>query len=144
MKILFIGGTGNISTDCAALLHKRGHEISVITRGKSRVRLAYNSIVADRKNLEAMRKTLDGVTADVVINFLGYELPDVETDYALFAGKVSQYRVHQHSDGLCQTASPTPDHRRITAGQSLFKLRPEESWSANDGYWNAVRPTHFP
>jgi predicted dinucleotide-binding enzyme len=34
MKILFIGGTGNISTDCAALLHQRGHEISVVTRGK--------------------------------------------------------------------------------------------------------------
>jgi hypothetical protein len=26
MKILFIGGTGNISSDCAALLHRRGHE----------------------------------------------------------------------------------------------------------------------
>jgi nucleoside-diphosphate-sugar epimerase len=91
MKILFIGGTGNISTDCAALLHQRGHEISVVTRGRSRVRLAYHSIVADRKDLEAMRKALDGVTADVVINFLGYELSDVETDHALFAGKVSQY-----------------------------------------------------
>jgi nucleoside-diphosphate-sugar epimerase len=91
MKILFIGGTGNISTDCAALLHKRGHEISVVTRGKTRVRIAYNSIVADRKDREAMRKALNGVTADVVINFLGYELSDVETDFALFAGKVSQY-----------------------------------------------------
>ncbi|HUJ09563.1 MAG TPA: NAD-dependent epimerase/dehydratase family protein [Verrucomicrobiae bacterium] len=91
MKILFIGGTGNISTDCAALLRKRGHEISVVTRGKSRVRLAYDSIVADRKNLGAMQKALEGVTADVVINFLGYEMADVETDYALFAGKVSQY-----------------------------------------------------
>ena len=29
MRILFIGGTGNISTDCAALLHERGHEIVV-------------------------------------------------------------------------------------------------------------------
>ena len=91
MKILFIGGTGNISTDCAALLHQRGHKISVVTRGKSRVRIAYDSFVADRKNLEAMRKALDGVAADVVINFLGYELSDVETDYALFAGKVGQY-----------------------------------------------------
>ena len=91
MKILFIGGTGNISTDCATLLHKRGHEIGMVTRGKSRVRIAYNSVVADRKNLDAMRKALDGVAADVVINFLGYELSDVETDYALFAGKVAQY-----------------------------------------------------
>ena len=91
MKILFIGGTGNISTDCAALLHKRGHQISVVTRGRSRVRLAYDSVVADRKDLDAMRKALDGVAADVVINFLGYEPSDVETDFSLFAGKVNQY-----------------------------------------------------
>lgn len=91
MKILFIGGTGNISTDCAALLHKRGHEISVVTRGNVRVPPAYHAISADRKNLDAMRRALDGVAADVVINFLGYELSDIETDYALFAGKVSQY-----------------------------------------------------
>jgi nucleoside-diphosphate-sugar epimerase len=91
MKILFIGGTGNISTDCAALLHKRGHQISVVTRGKSRVRTAYHSIVADRKDREALRSGLDGVAADVVINFLGYERSDVETDFSLFAGKVNQY-----------------------------------------------------
>ena len=91
MKILFIGGTGNISTDCAALLHQRGHEISVVTRGNVRVPGEYRSITADRKNLDAMRRALDGVAADVVINFLGYELSDIETDYALFAGKVSQY-----------------------------------------------------
>jgi len=35
MNILFIGGTGNLSTDCAALLHKRGHNIFVIHRGRS-------------------------------------------------------------------------------------------------------------
>jgi nucleoside-diphosphate-sugar epimerase len=91
MKILFIGGTGNISTDCAALLHERGHEIIVVTRGQARVPGEYRSVTADRKNLDAMRHALDGVTADVVINFLGYDLPDIETDYALFAGKIRQY-----------------------------------------------------
>jgi nucleoside-diphosphate-sugar epimerase len=35
MNILFIGGTGNISTDCAALLAQRGHRISVLTRGRN-------------------------------------------------------------------------------------------------------------
>ena len=91
MKILFIGGTGNISTDCAALLHERGHEIIVVTRGNARVPSEYRSITADRKNLDTMRRALDGVMADVVINFLGFELSDIETDYTLFAGKVRQY-----------------------------------------------------
>jgi len=38
MNILFIGGTGNISTDCAALLHERGHQIGVVTRVNALVR----------------------------------------------------------------------------------------------------------
>ena len=91
MKVLFIGGTGNISTDCAAVLHQRGHEISVVTRGNAPVPPEYRSVKADRKNLDAMRRALDSAPADVVINFLGYELSDIATDYELFAGKIRQY-----------------------------------------------------
>ena len=87
VKILFIGGTGNISTDCAALLHQRGHSIAVVTRGKVTVPSFYHAVKADRRDSSA----LAGITADVVINFLGYERPDVETDYAVFAGKIRQY-----------------------------------------------------
>jgi nucleoside-diphosphate-sugar epimerase len=91
MRILFIGGTGNISTDCASLLHQRGHEISVVTRGNAPVPPAYRSVKADRKSRDTMRRALDGAPVDVVINFLGYDLPDIETDYELFAGKIRQY-----------------------------------------------------
>lgn len=91
MTVLFIGGTGNISTDCAALLHKRGHEILVLSRGQNQVPVQYRAIQADRKNPEAMRSALKGAKPDVVINFLGYELSDVEADYTLFKGGVRQY-----------------------------------------------------
>jgi nucleoside-diphosphate-sugar epimerase len=91
MKILFIGGTGNISTECAALLHERGHEILVLTRGRSAVPPGYRAIVADRKDAAAMRTALKGLRPEVVINFLGYDLPDVQVDYELFNGVVRQY-----------------------------------------------------
>ena len=91
MKILFIGGTGNISTDCAALLHERGHEILVLTRGRAPVPSGYRPIVADRNAPAAMRAALAGVQPDVVINFLGYDLPEVQADYELFQGAVGQY-----------------------------------------------------
>jgi nucleoside-diphosphate-sugar epimerase len=91
MRILFIGGTGNISTDCCALLHQRGHEILVISRGGSAVPPEYRRLCADRHDLNAMRSALKGANPDVVINFLGYELEDVRLDYELFAGDVRQY-----------------------------------------------------
>ena len=51
----------------------------------------YRAIQADRKDAAAMRAALKGVQPDVVINFLGYDLPDVQMDYELFNGAVRQY-----------------------------------------------------
>jgi nucleoside-diphosphate-sugar epimerase len=91
MKILFLGGTGNISADCAALLHKRGHEIIVVSRGRTPVPTEYRAIHADRKDLPAMRAALRGIQPDVALNFLGYEVTDVQTDFDLFSGGLGQY-----------------------------------------------------
>ncbi len=91
MKVLFLGGTGNISTDCASLLHESGHEITVLSRGKVAVPPQYSAVCADRKDPEAMGATLQRIKPDVVINFLGYDLTDVQTDVAIFKGRVRQY-----------------------------------------------------
>ncbi|HSU53616.1 MAG TPA: NAD-dependent epimerase/dehydratase family protein [Candidatus Dormibacteraeota bacterium] len=91
MKILFIGGTGNISTDCAALLQSRGHEIQILTRGRTAVPPGYRPIRADRKDSAGMRTALADARPDVVLNFLGYELSDVECDFELFKGSIQQY-----------------------------------------------------
>ena len=91
MKVLFIGGTGNISTDCAELLYQRGHEIYVVTRGRSFVPPQYHSVRADRKDPVAMRAALNGVAPEAVLNFLGYDLAEVQSDVALFAGTIQQY-----------------------------------------------------
>ena len=91
LTILFIGGTGNISTECAALLHSRGHRIQILSRGRLGVPTGYQAIVADRKDAAAMRSALQGAQPDVVINFLGYELPELQLDVELFKGRVRQY-----------------------------------------------------
>jgi nucleoside-diphosphate-sugar epimerase len=91
MKILFIGGTGNISAECAALLHGCGHEILVLSRGQAAVPSEYRAIRADRKDPAAMRAALGGMEPDIVLNFLGYDVPEVQADFELFRGKVRQY-----------------------------------------------------
>jgi nucleoside-diphosphate-sugar epimerase len=91
MMILFIGGTGNISAECAALLYERGHEILVLSRGQTAVPPHYRAIRADRNDPAAMRAALQGVQPDVVLNFLGYDVPELQIDYELFRGAVRQY-----------------------------------------------------
>src|SRR5262245_16161202 len=91
MNILFLGGTGNISSECAALLAERGHRILVLTRGHSAVPVGYTAIRAERKNAAAMGDALRELELDVVINFLGYDLEDVHLDFELFQNRVRQY-----------------------------------------------------
>jgi nucleoside-diphosphate-sugar epimerase len=91
MKILFLGGTGNISTECAALLHEQGHEIIVLSRGRTPVPPKYRALKAERKDVEALRAALRGVQPDVAINFLGFEPNDLEVDFAVLNGALRQY-----------------------------------------------------
>ena len=91
MNILFIGGTGNISAECAAWLRQRGHEVWILSRGNIEVPAEYRALPADRKDPAAMRAALENVQPEIVLNFLGYELSDVRLDYDLFAGAVRQY-----------------------------------------------------
>jgi nucleoside-diphosphate-sugar epimerase len=91
MNILFIGGTGNISTDCAALLHQQGHKIYILSRGRNPLSTEYTAVRADRKDLSAARSALKGIRLDAVLNFIGYEVADIELDFQLFSGAIGQY-----------------------------------------------------
>jgi nucleoside-diphosphate-sugar epimerase len=91
MRVFFIGGTGNISAECAALLHAQGHEITILSRGSNPMPSQYRALVGDRKDAPWMRAALADSKPDVVINFIGYELADVQLDATLFDGRVRQY-----------------------------------------------------
>jgi len=91
MNILLLGGTGNISTDCAALLHDRGHHVLVLTRGRTPVPAEYTALVADCKDVNSLRRAVADVGIDVVIDFIGYDVPDLETTYEVFRDRVQQY-----------------------------------------------------
>jgi len=93
MKILFIGGTGNISMACTRLALAQGHEVYLLNRGKSVKSLpkGAHSLVADAQDEVALKAATEGLTFDVVANFIAFEPKDVERDIRLFAGKTGQY-----------------------------------------------------
>ncbi len=91
MHILFIGGTGNISAACAKLLHRRGHRIITVTRGRSPVPPAYTAVHADRYDRQSLAAAVAGVPVDVVVNFLGFTPAELEIDCAVFRDRVRQY-----------------------------------------------------
>jgi nucleoside-diphosphate-sugar epimerase len=151
MQILFIGGTGNISTDCAALLHERGHEILVVSRGRSAVPAEYRTVVADRKDAAAFRAALGGLKPEVVINFLGFDLPEVQADYERFRGAIRQYVFISSATVYARPPARLPFTEESPVGNTWWdyaqkKLACEEwlrqRW-AEDGFpVTIVRPSH--
>jgi len=93
MKILFIGGSGNISAACTRLALKKGHEVFALNRGNSKDNLptGVQTLTADINDLDATKRALDGHIFDVVANFIVFTPSDIKRDIALFLGKTDQY-----------------------------------------------------
>ena len=91
MHLLFLGGTGNISTAVVELLLARGHRISILTRGRQAAPVGVRLLAADRHDEAAMRHVVGNDWPDVVVNFIGYTPEEVALDHALFAGHIRQY-----------------------------------------------------
>ncbi len=91
MKVLFIGGTGNISTPSSRLAIHKGIELFHLNRGKNKVEVAgVQTILGDITKPE----TLSGLKKhqwDVVVNWIAFTPEDIERDLSLFNGKTKQY-----------------------------------------------------
>ncbi|MGD0463264.1 MAG: SDR family oxidoreductase [Tepidisphaeraceae bacterium] len=93
MKVLFVGGTGIISTACVRLAAQRGMEVHVLNRGKTQAELPpdVKAIHADIQDENQAGAALENRTFDVVANFVNFVPKDIERDFRLFRDKVGQY-----------------------------------------------------
>lgn len=91
MRILFLGGTGIISTACVELALRRGHEVHVLNRGHRSVPAGARAHIADLSNEENVRRSLGPMTWDSVVDFLCYTPADAERDLRLFRERTGQF-----------------------------------------------------
>jgi nucleoside-diphosphate-sugar epimerase len=93
MKVLFIGGTGVISTAATSLAAARGIDLHVLNRGKRAVDLPRGVVEmrADIHDPASLHRALEGHVWDAVVNWIAFTPGDVERDVALFRGKTRQY-----------------------------------------------------
>src|SRR6266508_2848769 len=95
MEILFIGGTGIISSACADLTVAQGHELFILNRSISKkypVPQGATVLQADVYTDEArLARLLAGHHFDVVVDYLAYTVNDIERDLRLFRGKTDQF-----------------------------------------------------
>lgn len=94
MKVLFIGGTGIISSACANLAVERGIELYLFNRGNTTKRPVPEGariINADIRDPQSARAALHGHTFDAVVDFIAFTPEHIQASLDLFRGKTGQY-----------------------------------------------------
>lgn len=116
MKVLFIGGTGFISSAVSRLAIERKFELCLLNRGqRSQALPGSRSFAADVRLPGEAEKALRGIQFDVVVDWIAYTTADIERDLHLFQGRVKQF-IFISSASVYQKP---PDHYLVTESTPL-------------------------
>lgn len=94
LSVLFLGGTGVISSACVALAVERGLDVTALTRGHSDTRPlpeGARAVTADADDPVALRAALDGRHYDAVVDFVGFVPAQVEARLEALRDRTGHY-----------------------------------------------------
>lgn len=91
MKILFLGGTGIISTACTQLAIARGFDVTLLNRSQRAPMAGAAQLVGDVADPAGVARALAGKTWDAVVDFIAFDAAAVEQRLEWFRGKMGQY-----------------------------------------------------
>jgi nucleoside-diphosphate-sugar epimerase len=93
MKVLFIGGTGVISSACAQLAVARGIDLYLFNRGQTTRPIPQGAhiLLGDVRDSASVKSAIGDATFDVVVNWINFTPEHVEADIERFRGRTGQY-----------------------------------------------------
>ena len=93
MKVLFIGGTGVISSACTRLAVSRGIDLYLLNRGQTDRPIPDGSSIlrGDIRDRASVERALGDMTFDAVVDWVAFTPDHVEADINLFRGRTGQY-----------------------------------------------------
>ena len=94
MRVLFIGGSGIISSACSRLAAERDIDLFVLNRGLSQDRplpAVVTVLRGDIRDPASVRAALGDREFDAVVDWVAYTPEHVRTDISLFRGRTGQY-----------------------------------------------------
>lgn len=93
MKVLFIGGTGVISSACSRLAVNRGIDLYLLNRGQTERPIPEGAHVlrGDIRDRASVDRALGDTTFDAVVNWVNFTPDHVEADIELFRDRTAQY-----------------------------------------------------
>ena len=94
LRVLFIGGSGVISSACSRVAVDSGIELSVLNRGRSAERPlppGVNMLRADIREPGSVRDEIRDLEFDAVVDWVAFTPEHVRADIELFRGRTGQY-----------------------------------------------------
>ena len=93
MRVLFVGGTGVISSACSALAVEQGIELYLLNRGRSSRPAPEGaiSLAGDIRQPAAVSEALGRMRFDAVVEWVAYTPDQVKMDIELFRNRTAQY-----------------------------------------------------
>jgi nucleoside-diphosphate-sugar epimerase len=94
LKVLFVGGSGVISSACARVAVESGIDLYVLNRGQTATRPlpeAATVLRGDVREPSSMRDALGDLDFDSVVDWVAFTPEHVRTDIDLFRGRAGQY-----------------------------------------------------
>ncbi|MEO1249036.1 MAG: SDR family oxidoreductase [Pseudomonadota bacterium] len=149
LKVLFIGGTGQISLTCVQAAVAKGHNVTVFNRGQSNVALpeGVTQLTGDFSDAEAYRAAARAGW-DAVCQFIAFTPQDIQRDVEIFTGQTDQYifistaSAYQKPIRACPITEDVPlenpfwEYSRLkAAAESVLTAQPDLPWTI-------VRPSH--
>ena len=116
MKVLFIGGTGNISTSVSKLCVERGIDLYLLNRGTRSVKIPGTKVISGDITSSETAAALKNHNWDSVVNWIAFHPDDIERDINLFRKKTKQY-IFISSASVYQKP---PSHPVITESTPLY------------------------
>lgn len=153
MRVLFIGGTGVISSACSALALQRGIDLFLLNRGQSQRPIPAGARVlsVDINDRAAADRTLDGLSFDAVVDWIAFTPDQVQRDIELFRDRTEQYIFISSATVYRKPPTSQPITEATPLGNPFWKyaqhkIACEELLSAacrNEGFPAViVRPSH--
>jgi nucleoside-diphosphate-sugar epimerase len=149
MRVLYIGGTGEISFDCIHESVRRGHDVTVFNRGNHNAGLpqACRLIAGDVEDDVAYGR-LAREDFDVICQFRLFAAAAIRRDVALFTGHCGQYVFISSASAYRKPVRGLPITEATPLDNpywaySRAKAEMEELLRAQDALpWTIVRPSH--
>ena len=122
MKILFIGGTGTISSACAQLALERGFELTLLNRGRQPAWPGARQIKADINDVTTTAAALGSERWDAVVDYIAFTPAEMEQRITLFRGRTAQFIFISSASAYQKPPGQFSHHRIHAAGESVLGL----------------------